>query len=85
MAKVAILAAVESITNAKKDGSGNYTKHTQQASIETSSCRVTIDLDVPEPSKAYPLGNYTCDIEGQLKPGRFGLELPRYLKLVPAK
>ena len=85
MAKVQILAAVESVTNAKKDGSGNYTKHTQQASIETASCRVTVELDVPDPSKGYPLGAYSCDIEGQLKPGRFGLELPRYLKLVAAK
>lgn len=84
MAKVTILAACISSTLPKKDGQGTYTKHVQEAMIETRSCRVTIGLDVEDPSKQYALGDYTCDMEAQLKPGRFGLELPRYLKLVPA-
>lgn len=80
--KVTILTAVESITAPKKDGSGNYTKHTQEAVLETKTSRVTMPIDVPASDKAWPLGEYTCDVESQLKPGRFGYELPRYYKLV---
>ena len=83
MAKVTIKAACISVTNNKKDGNGTYTKHTQEATIETASCKITTELDVPDPQKQYALGEYACDIEAQLKPGRFGLELPRYLKLTP--
>jgi len=83
--KVKIIAAVESFTGPKKDGSGNYTKHTQEAVLETSAARVTTPIDVQAPDKAWALGDYTCDVEAQMKPGRFGFELPRFFKLVPAK
>jgi hypothetical protein len=84
MAKVTILAAPVELNLNKRDGSGTYTKRTQEAVIETSSTKVTLELDV-EAGKSYPPGDYTCDMEAQLKPGRFGLELPRFWKLTPAK
>lgn len=84
MAKITILApAVEAVLN-KRDGSGTYTKRTQEAVIETASTKVTLELDV-EPGKQYPPGEYICDMEAQLKPGRFGLELPRFWKLTAPK
>ncbi len=83
MAKIIILGEVISETKRKKDNSGDYEKRTQKASIETATCKITTELDVP-PGKQYALGNYTADLEAQLKPGRFGLELPRYFDLVPA-
>jgi hypothetical protein len=82
MATIKVTGPVREETKPKKDGSGNYTKRVQDVVIETSSCKITTELDV-ETGKEWPVGDYIADLEAQLKPGRFGLEIPRYLKLTP--
>lgn len=81
--KVTILTPVRSETKMGKKG--EYTVHSQEATVETKQLRMTFDLDVESPGRAYAVGAYDADIESQLKPGRYGLELPRFLKLTPAK
>lgn len=84
MAKITIRAPLVSTTREKKDGSGEYTKHTHEATFETASMRINLDFEVRDPQQALKPGVvYECDIENQLVPGRFGLELPRYLKVTP--
>jgi hypothetical protein len=81
MATITIHTALSSVTREKKDGSGEYTKHTHEATFETQRMRINLDFEVREPKDALKPGIYDCDIENQLVPGRFGLELPRYLKV----
>ena len=81
--KVTILSAPQSVTRDGKNG--EYTKHTQEATLETANLRMTTDLDIESTSKAFAVGVYNCDVEAQLRPGKYGLELPRFLKLTPAK
>lgn len=83
MAKITIKSAVNSITRDKKDGSGTYTKHTQEATFETDSMRIAMEVEVKDPRYGYAEGVYAYDVENQLVVGRFGLELPRFPKLVP--
>ena len=83
MAKITIRSPLNSITREKKDGSGEYTKHTHEATFETASMRINLDFEVRDPAARLKEGEYHCDIENQLIPGRFGLELPRYLKVTP--
>lgn len=82
--KVSVLGPVT--TQVKMGKKGEYTVHSQEVTVETPQLRMTFDMDVETPAKGYQPGiAHTCDIESQLKPGRYGLELPRYLKLTPAK
>lgn len=81
MAKITVKGPA--ITETKNGKKGEYTKTTQEATITTSSFMMTFEMDVDGPSKGYAPGDYTCDLEGQLKPGRYGPELPRFLKLTP--
>ncbi|KFN42143.1 hypothetical protein [Arenimonas oryziterrae] len=85
MAKITIKSPVSSITRDKRDGSGTYTKHTQEATFETSAMRVNIELEVKDANSAHAQGVYDFDIEEALVMGRFGPELPRFWKLTPAK
>ena len=83
--KIKVLGPVN--TQVKMGKKGEYTVHQQEVTAETNNgqLRMTYDLDVESPSKGYATGNYDCDIDSQLKPGRYGIELPRFLKLTPAK
>lgn len=85
MAKIKIKSAVNSITRDKKDGTGTYTKHTQEATFETESMRIAMDIEVKDAHSGYAEGEYTFDVENQLVVGRYGLEMPRFPKLVPLK
>lgn len=83
MAKITIRSPLNSVTREKKDGSGEYTKHTHEATFETASMRINLDFEVRDAHSGLKEGDYLCDIENQLVPGRFGLELPRFLKVTP--
>lgn len=82
--KVKILNEATTQSLPKKDGSGNYTKCTAEAIYDAPNLRFSTNHEYRDQAAALKPGNYNCDIEAQLQPGRFGLELPRYLKLTPA-
>ena len=82
-AKITVLTSAKSVTREGKNG--DYTKTTQQATFENASMKMPIDLEVESESSGYSLGNYTIDLDSQLKVGKYGLELPRYWKLNPVK
>jgi len=81
-AKITILTNAKSVT---RDGkTGPYTKVTQLATFENASMKMPIDLEVEGEASGYAIGSYTVDLDSQLKVGKYGLELPRYWKLVSA-
>jgi hypothetical protein len=81
--KVKIIGPV--ISEEKVGKKGPYTTHRQEAMFETSGFRMTAELDVESPSKGYVVGEtYEVDVEAQMKPGRYGVELPRFFKLSAA-
>lgn len=56
---------------------------TQEAIVETPRFRNTVRLDLGK-NPAYPVGDYTCDLEDNLTVNNFGdLTLARRLKLNP--
>lgn len=79
--KVTIIGQVVTVT--KEGKKGPYTKHTQEAMMETKGFRQSVEFEVERPDKGYAPGEYSCDVESQMQPGRFGPELPRFYKLVP--
>jgi hypothetical protein len=82
--KIKILTPAITQSLPKKDGSGSYTKTTSEAVYEAPNLKFATNHEFRDQASALAPGDYICDIESQLQPGRYGLELPRYLKLTPA-
>jgi hypothetical protein len=83
--KITILTPATTQNLPKKDGQGTYSKTTSEAIYEAKNLRFSTNHEFRDLQSAVAPGTYDCDIEAQLQPGRYGLELPRFLKLTPVK
>lgn len=59
------------------------TIYSQRAEVETEQMRVSVELEIDDPTKAHPVGSkFYWNLTPDLVPGRFGIELARRQTLV---
>lgn len=80
-----VITVIEAVTSRIVTTSKGQQKtiYSQRAQVETEQMRVSIDLEVDDPTKAHPVGSkFYWNLTPDLVPGRFGIELARRQTLV---
>lgn len=79
---ITVLEAVAS-RNVTTSKGQQKTIYSQRAQVETEQMRVSIELEIDDPTKAHPVGKkFHWNLTPDLVPGRFGIELARRQSLV---
>lgn len=79
---VTVREAPTSRTVTTKQGT-QKTIYSQRAEVETEQMRVSVELEIDDPTKAHPVGSkFYWNLTPDLVPGRFGIELARRQTLV---
>lgn len=79
---VTVREAPTSRTVTTKQGT-QKTIYSQRAEVETEQMRVSVELEIDDPTKAHPVGKkFHWNLTPDLVPGRFGIELARRQSLV---
>lgn len=85
MATITIKGEVQSRSGVSAKGK-DYTIHSQPASLETDNIRTPFDLELDKLADAKPVGSkWNWNPESDLRVGRYGPELARFMTLTPAK
>lgn len=86
MAKITIKGPATSRSGTSARTGKEYTIHSQPAQLETNELRTPFDLDLDKLTDEKPVGSiWTWNPEGDLRVGRYGIEMARFMTLTPVK
>lgn len=84
MAKITIKGPAITRSGTSNRTGRDYSITTQPAVLETDNIRTPFDLELPDMKAERLVGSeWSWDPEGDLKIGRYGVEVARYWTLVP--
>jgi hypothetical protein len=85
MAKITIKSEPQSRSGTSNKGKP-YSVVWQNATLETENLKVPVEVELQHPDKPYQVGGvFEWEPESDLRVGRFGIELSRYMTLTPAQ